>query len=105
MADIGDISAILGLLASDNEDKNDNDSGTGDNSGDGGGIFGDVDPEMLIRLISVFSQLNERDKNTDLLMALKPHLRAENRPKVDNAVQIMKLITIMGALNDNNLFK
>lgn len=99
MADMGDISAILGLLTSGGEEKKEEES-----TDSTGGIFGDIDPEMLIKLISVFSQLNERDKNTDLLLALKPHLRAENRPKVDNAVQIMKLITIMGALNDNNLF-
>ena len=98
MADVEDISAILGLLSS-GEEKQSNDSGE-----DSGSIFGEIDPEMLIKLISVFSQLGERDKNTDLLLALKPHLRAENRPKVDNAVQIMKLITIMSALNDNNLF-
>ncbi len=98
MADMEDISAILGLLSS-GEDKKDSDSGENQSS-----IFGDIDPEMLIRLISVFSQLSERDKNTDLLLALKPHLRAENRPKVDSAMQIMKLITIIGALNDNNLF-
>ena len=99
MADMGDISAILGLLTSGGEEKKEEES-----TDSTGGIFGDIDPEMLIKLISVFSQLNERDKNTDLLLALKPHLRVENRPKVDNAVQIMKLITIMGALNDNNLF-
>ncbi|MBO5377161.1 MAG: hypothetical protein J6A41_02115 [Ruminiclostridium sp.] len=99
MADMEDISAILGLLASGGEEKQGNDSGEST-----GGIFGDIDPEMLLRLVSVFSQLGERDRNTDLLLALKPHLRAENRPKVDNAVQIMKLITIMSALNDNNLF-
>jgi hypothetical protein len=99
MADIEDISAILGLLASGGEEKQSSDSGESS-----GGIFGDIDPEMLLRLVSVFSQLGERDRNTDLLLALKPHLRAENRPKVDNAVQIMKLITIMSALNDNNLF-
>ena len=98
MADVEDISAILGLLSS-GEEKQSNDSGE-----DSGSIFSEIDPEMLIKLISVFSQLGERDKNTDLLLALKPHLRAENRPKVDNAVQIMKLITIMSALNDNNLF-
>ncbi len=102
MADIDDISAILGLLSSGNEEKNDSKSGADDG---GGGIFGDIDPEMLIKLMAVFSQLNERDKNTELLLALKPHLKAENRPKVDSALQIMKLITIMGALNDNNLFK
>jgi len=101
MADMEDISAILGLLASGGEEKNDNDEGGGDT----GGLFGDIDPEMLIRLISVFSQLNERDKNTELMLALKPHLREENRPKVDSALQIMKLITIMGALNDNNFFR
>ncbi len=101
MADMEDISAILGLLASGGEEKSD----SGDNGGEAGGLFGDIDPEMLIRLISVFSQLGERDKNTELMLALKPHLREENRPKVDSAVQIMKLITIMGALNDNNFFR
>lgn len=101
MADMEDISAILGLLASGGEDKNNNE----DSGGDTGGLFGDIDPEMLIRLISVFSQLNERDKNTELMLALKPHLREENRPKVDNALQFMKLITIMGALSDNNFFR
>lgn len=100
MADMEDISAILGLLSSSDGDKKEAD---GDNS-ENGGIFGEIDPEMLIKLISVFSQLGERDKNTDLMLALKPHLRAENRPKVDSALQIMKLITIMGALNDNNFF-
>lgn len=98
MADMEDISAILGLLSSGGEEK----SANSENSGETGGLFGDIDPEMLIRLISVFSQLNERDKNTELMLALKPHLREENRPKVDSALQIMKLITIMGALNDNN---
>lgn len=101
MADIDDISAIFGLLMSGNGEKEQTEGGNQDNCG---GIFGEIDPEMLLRLISVFSQLGERDKNTDLLLALKPHLRAENQPKVDNAVQIMKLITIMGVLNDNNLF-
>lgn len=101
MADMEDISAILGLLSSGGEDKSDG----GDNGGGAGGIFGDIDPEMLLRLISVFSQLNERDKNTELMLALKPHLREENRPKVDSALQFMKLITIMGALSDNNFFR
>ncbi len=100
MADMEDISAILGLLSSSDGDKKEADGGNSES----GGIFGEIDPEMLIKLISVFSQLGERDKNTDLMLALKPHLRAENRPKVDSALQIMKLITIMGALNDNNFF-
>ncbi len=102
MADMEDISAILGLLTSGGEEEKKSDGGDGE--GGTGGIFGDIDPEMLMRLISVFSQLSERDKNTDLLLALKPHLREENRPKVDSALQIVKLITIMGALNDNNFF-
>ena len=97
MADIDDISAILGLLSS-----SENTETEGEDSN--GGLFGDIDPEMLIKLITVFSQLNERDKNTELLTALKPHLKAENRPKVDSAVQIMKLITIMTALGGNNMF-
>ena len=97
MADMEDISAILGLLSA-------SEGGEKEKDGGDGGIFGDIDPEMLVKLISVFSQLSEKDKNTELLMALKPHLRAENRPKVDNAAQIVKLITIMTALGGNNIF-
>jgi len=105
MADIGDISAILGLLSSSDNTEGkseaaENKSGDGENPG----IFGDIDADMLIKLIDVFSRLNESDKNTELLYALKPHLRQENRSKVDMAASLVKMMSVISMLSENNIF-
>ncbi len=103
MADIGDISAILGLLSSPNTDEQtESDSQTESTDG---GIFGSIDTDMLIKLIEVFSQLNEKDKNTELIMALKPHLRRENQAKADKAAELVKLMSLLTVFSDNNLFR
>lgn len=107
MADMGDISALIGMLTSaDGGGQAENASPDGENaenSGDGG-FFGSIDPEMLIKLIEVFSRLNETDKNTELIMALKPHLRRENQPKADRAAQLMKLMSALTVFKDMNIF-
>ena len=97
MADMGDISAILGLLSS--EPKEGEQSDAQDE-----GIFGGIDADMIIKLIEVFSKLSESDKNTDLLYALKPHLRQENQGKVDMAASLMKVFSVMSVFGDKNLF-
>ncbi len=102
MPDMGDISAILGLLSSGNAD------GQTENcseEGSGGGIFGSIDADMLIKLMEVFSQLNEKDKNTELILALKPHLRPENRDKAEKAAELVKLMSVLTIFGDGNLFK
>lgn len=102
MADMGDLSAILGLLSS-SENGHEGDGSSSEN--EGGGILDGIDADMLIKLMEVFTKLNEQDKNTDLIMALKPHLRAENRQKADRAAQLMKLMSVMTVFGDFNLFK
>ena len=87
MAEMNDISELLGMLFS-----GDGDDGAGD---DNGGI----DPELLIKLLDIVSKLNESDENTALLTALRPLLRAENRPKLDRAAQILKLMSILRIIN------
>ena len=105
MADIGDISAILGLLSSSDNTEGQAEADENKSSGgEGGGIFGDIDAEMIIKLIEVFSRLNESDKNTELLYALKPHLRQENRSKVDMAASIMKIMSVISMFGENKLF-
>lgn len=107
MADMGDISALIGMLASgDGGGQAENTSSDGEsteNSGDGG-FFGSIEPEMLIKLMEVFARLNETDKNTELIMALKPHLRQENQPKADRAAQLMKLFSALTVFKDMNIF-
>lgn len=104
MADIGDISAILGLLSSSDNTEGQAETDENKSGGESSGFFGDIDAEMLIKLIEVFSKLNESDKNTELLYALKPHLRQENRSKVDMAASLMKMMTVISMLGENNMF-
>lgn len=104
MADIGDISAILGLFSSSDNPEGQAETAENKSGGEGGNLFGDIDADMIIKLIEVFSKLNESDKNTELLYALKPHLRQENRSKVDMAASIMKMMTVISMLGENNMF-
>ena len=88
MADIDDISGILGGILG------------GDSGGENGG-GPDIDPEMLIKLLEIVSKLGENDKNTELLNALRPHLKAENRAKLDRAAALMKLLSLLPLLRDS----
>ncbi|MBQ3842752.1 MAG: hypothetical protein II820_08685 [Ruminiclostridium sp.] len=84
MAELDDITGLLGGLF----------GGGSDGSGP------DIDPETLLRILEIISKLGENDKNTELLNALRPHLRAENRPKLDRAANLMKIMSILPLLRD-----
>ena len=80
-------------------DKNKNteasDNPQSDSSND---FFGNIDIEAIMKLGEMLQSMNASDKNTQLLLALKPHLRPENRQKVDNALKLMKIINILPLL-------
>lgn len=98
MAELDGLSELLlRFLSADNVTESESEA---DNS-QSGGIFGDIDPETIMKLFDVFSALNSTDKNTELLMALKPHLRAENQPKLEQAAMLMKIISIIPLLSEN----
>ena len=106
MAGTDDISALLGLLAGGNDSGGEGTGGEGsggEGSAQDGGIFGDIDPDMLMKLLEVVSKLGSDDKNTALLAALRPHLRPENRPKLDRAERLMKLISVLELLRETGL--
>lgn len=102
MADFEDLSALLGQFT----------SGAGPGPAaqteenvppNGEGLFGDLDLDALMKLMEAFSKLNGGDKNTELLLALKPHLRDENRAKVDRAIRLMKLMSVLMLLRESGL--
>ncbi len=67
-------------------------------------IFGDIDIEAIMKLGELLSNMNNKtDKNTQLLLALKPHLRPENRQKVDNALKLLKILNILPLLKDSGI--
>lgn len=67
-------------------------------------IFGGIDIEAIMKLGEIMSSMNNsNDKNTRLLLALKPHLRPENRQKVDNALKLMKIISLLPLLRESGI--
>ncbi len=64
------------------------------------GFNGD-DFNMMMKAKSIFDRMNKTsNKNTDLILALKPHLSPENRNKADTAIRILKMFEILPLLKD-----
>ncbi len=65
-----------------------------------------LDMEMIMKIMSVVGTLNQQDKNTELLAALRPHLGEEKQKRLDRAAKLLKLAAVYsaakesGALND-----
>ena len=71
-------------------------------------ILGDsgLDPAQICKIISVMSHLksSKDDTRSNLLLALKPHLSAPKREKVDTAIKLLKLIDLLPLLKDSGIF-
>lgn len=57
----------------------------------------------IMALGNMISNASKSDKNTELLLALKPHLKEEKQDKVDRVIKIFKLISIWPAIKDSGL--
>lgn len=96
------IEDLLRALSDDGDDeKADNNTGSGQSEG----LFSGLDPEMLLKMLSLFETLNQPDDNERFLLALKPLLREENRPKIDSALRLMKLFSLLPILKESGLFE
>lgn len=62
----------------------------------------DIDINMLMKLQNVFSKMSCDDRNINLLMALRPHLK--DPKKIDNAINILRLMSVLPALEESGLF-
>lgn len=85
---------------------NQEDENSQSNSAESEDFFNGIDIEMMMKFGQMFSEMNSKDdKNTRLLNALKPHLRSENQEKIDFAIKMMKLISMIPYLEDSGIFK
>lgn len=64
-----------------------------------------INMQTIMGIQKIMSGLKERDKNTDLILALKPLLRPERQERADQAVKLMKLISIVPALKESGILK
>ena len=68
------------------------------------GLFSGLDPEMLIKLMGLVEVLNKPDDTERFLLTLKPLLREENRNKVDSAMRLLKLFSLLPILKEAGIF-
>lgn len=61
------------------------------------------DISKIMHLTELMGNLSQNDKNTDLLIALKPHLKEERQLKVDKAVKMLRLMTVWNVAKESGL--
>lgn len=61
------------------------------------------DVEQIMNLVSLAESFNQQDKNTQLLLALRPHLSEQKQLKLDKAVKMLKLITVYNTAKESGL--
>lgn len=77
-----------------------NNQGQGSNALASFGLNTD-DFNMMMKAKSIFDKMNSSsNKNTDLIMALKPHLAPEHQAKADTAIKILRLFDVLPYLKD-----
>ena len=67
----------------------------------------DAGPDLssIFKLTGLKSAFSQRDKNSELLLALKPHLKEEKQKKVDKAVKILKLIAVWNIAKESGMLE
>ena len=57
-------------------------------------ILPDIDPMMIMKVMSSLNS-SENDNRANLLLALKPHLSKQRQERVDSAVKLLKLVSLL----------
>ena len=97
--DLSSIMSMLGGMGGGNAGAN-----TSENNTTSSGMP-NIDINMIMNLQKIFSSMNISDKNSQLLLALKPHFSESRAKKVDQAIGMMKIFSIWPLLKDSGIFK
>ncbi|MCL2071151.1 MAG: hypothetical protein FWH07_02835 [Oscillospiraceae bacterium] len=92
-----------GEAAPQNESAKETGDGNDENGGDFSGIFDNINFDMLSKMGELFSRMNRPDRNAELLLALKPHLRIENQHKVDSAMKLSRMMSMLPFLKESGI--
>jgi len=107
LSDEETVKQISGLaqmfMSGESEDEKAKDATETDNSSDS--LFGNFDFDIIIKIQEVMSHMNKTDKNSDLLLALKPHLGEEKGQKIDKAVKLLKLLAVWNIVQKTGIIK
>lgn len=101
-----DLSSLNSLLNSENNSGNNsqNNNAQAEDANIEPNPLGNIDINMLMKVQKMMSGMNKDDKNSQLIKALRPHIRSEKSHKIDEAVRIMQLISMLPLLKESGLF-
>lgn len=62
-----------------------------------------IDPEMIMKITRAVKLMNRDDPRVDLLLALKKNLSVSRQKRVDEAIRILRLLSLMPVLKEQNI--
>ena len=62
-----------------------------------------IDVNMIANISQMMKNMNTNDKNTQLLLALKPHFSERRQSKVDRAVKMLRLFSMLSMLRQSGI--
>lgn len=92
------LSELAQMLVTDDED-------TGESVSDSDNSAEQPDIGALLKLTSLMGAASQSDRNTELLLALKPHLGEEKQKRVDKAIKLLKLLAVWNIAKESGLLK
>lgn len=100
-----DFSAIASMLSGLGGNNNQQEQNPVQNSEPASGGMPNIDIAMIMKLQQAFSSMNTNDKNSQLLLALKPHFSEKRSKKVDQAITLMRLYSMLPMLKESGILK
>lgn len=95
-----DLSSLLSALSAGEQQQQPSHPSAGSGMPD---FLANLDFNMIFKIQQVFSAMNEKDKNTSLLLALKPHLSEERQKKADQAILMMKILRVLPMIAESGI--
>lgn len=63
------------------------------------------DPMLLLKIGELMNSTQKPDENTALLLALRPHLKAQRQERVDKAVRLLRMMHIFSSLKESGMLQ
>ena len=63
-----------------------------------------ADAQMISKISGIMQAMNREDSRCDLIRAIKPHLKPERQHRADEAIRLLKIISMLPLLREQNLF-
>ncbi len=96
------IDSIMGIV-NNNENTHDNKQNSKSNTSKSDNSSSSIDFDTLMRMKNIMDKMNSQDNpRSKLLLSLKPYLKNERKNKIDQYIQLSKIIEILPFIGGDN---